>query len=486
MSTEHSEKDVTRSRRRSPLAVVSVAAVLLMGGGTAYWASAATQGRAAPASEGAAPRPPVLNLAADGSTDPGPGIAPGEPDPRGGAVVYRAAGELPRGPGKAAVHRAEGAVGADAVARLAKALGVPGTPRADGAAWTVGSGGDGSGPFLRVARQAPGTWTFARYASGGPDACPSAAACAKPGAGSGSGSGSDTDDPVDAKTAEAAAAPVLKAVGQEGAALDTRQLMGSVRVVNADPVVGGLPTTGWSTGIQVGAGGEVVGGGGHLTPLEKSHDYPVIGARAALDLLNAESLPGPGPAVGGCATPVPLEDGAPSSAAAGCAPRGDASRTTTLTVEKAVLGLSARLADGEQALVPSWLFSVRPEGGGEASTVARVAVDPAYLADGSTAPEDGPAPGTGDVGSGERQVLSYGADGRTLEVRFWGGVCAAYEAHAKEDDATVRITVTESAPEPGKACVMIAKELTRTVTLDAPLDGRTVLDARTGATVPRA
>nr|WP_202446220.1 hypothetical protein [Streptomyces sp. SID4941] len=461
------------------MAVVSVAAVLLMGGGTAYWASAATQG-AAPASEGAAPRPPVLNLAADGSTDPGPGIAPGEPDPRGGAVVYRAAGELPRGPGEAAVHRAEGAVGADAVARLAKALGVPGTPRTDGAAWTVGSDGDGSGPFLRVARQAPGTWTFARYASGGPDACPSVAACAKPGA------GADTDPPVDAKTAEAAAAPVLKAVGQEGAALDTRQLMGSVRVVNADPVVGGLPTTGWSTGIQVGAGGEVVGGGGHLTPLEKSHDYPVIGARAALDLLNAESLPGPGPAVGGCATPVPLEDGAPSSAAAGCAPRGDASRTTTLTVEKAVLGLSARLADGEQALVPSWLFSVRPEGGGEASTVARVAVDPAYLAEGSTAPEDGPAPGTGDAGSGERQVLSYGADGRTLEVRFWGGVCAAYEAHAEEDDATVRITVTESAPEPGKACVMIAKELTRTVTLDAPLDGRTVLDARTGATVPRA
>ncbi|NEA16697.1 hypothetical protein G3I29_14415, partial [Streptomyces halstedii] len=100
MSTEHSEKDVTRSRRRSPLAVVSVAAVLLVGGGTAYWASAAAQGRDAPASGDTAPRPPALNLAADGSTDPGPGIAPGEPDPRGGAVVYRAAGQLPDGPGE--------------------------------------------------------------------------------------------------------------------------------------------------------------------------------------------------------------------------------------------------------------------------------------------------------------------------------------------------------------------------------------------------
>jgi hypothetical protein len=33
---------------------------------------------------------------------------------------------------------------------------------------------------------------------------------------------------------------------------------------------------------------------------------------------------------------------------------------------------------------------------------------------------------------------------------------------------------------------MVAKELKETVTLDKPLDGRKVVDARSGETVPRA
>ncbi len=151
-----------------------------------------------------------------------------------------------------------------------------------------------------------------------------------------------------------------------------------------------------------------------------------------------------------------------------------------MTVEKAVLGLSARYADGEPVLVPSWLFSLRPADGGAVTTVARVAVDPAYLTGESARPTDGPASG------GDRRVLSYSADGRTLDVTFWGGVCSAYDADVEEDGSTVRVTVTESEPEPGKACVMIAKELTRTVTLDAPLGDRKVVDAGSGAVVPRA
>lgn len=391
MSTEQSEKDVTTGprRRRSPLAVVSVAAaVLLAGGGGAYWASA-SQGPDTPASGGGTPPLLALSTSADGPSDPAPGIAPGEPDPYGEGVVHRAAGELPKGPDKAAVHRATGRVTAQEVTRLAEALGVRGTPRTEGAAWEVGGDGDGSGPYLRVAKQAPGTWTFARYGSGGPDACESAAVCDK----HGTGSASTAADPVSGKAAEAAAAPVLKAVGQKGAALDTRQLMGSVRVVNADPVIGGLPTYGWSTGIQVGSGGEVVGGSGHLKSPEKSGTYPVIGARAALDRLNAESRPGPKPRIGGCATPVPLKGDAP--AATGCA-TGVSPRTATVTVEKAVLGLSARYADGEQVLVPSWLFSVRPDAGGAGRTVAQVAVDPAFLTEEDARPSDGPASGTED------------------------------------------------------------------------------------------
>ncbi|MDX3055357.1 hypothetical protein PV394_09425 [Streptomyces sp. NE06-03E] len=475
MSTERPENDVTGPRRRrSPLAVASVAAaVLLTGGGAAYWASTASGDGGTDAGRAAAgdSAPPLLALDRADSPSAPPGIAPGEPDPHGGGTVYRASGELPDGPDEAAVHRATGTVTSAEVARLAKALGLAGTPRADGTAWKVGSDGDGSGPFLRVTKQAPGTWTFARYAAGGSDACESAKACAKQDRTPASGS------PVSEKAAEAAAAPVLKAVGQDGAALDADQLMGSVRVVNADPVVGGLPTYGWSTGIQVGAGGEIVGGSGHLKGLEKGDSYPVTGADDALKQLNAESRRAARSGAGDCATPEPLE-GDPS------APKGDCGRTppaTTMTVDGARFGLAAQYADGEQILVPSWLFSVEPAEGGPGSTVVQVAVDPDHLAPENTSPA--PQPTKDPQGKGPRP-LAYSADGRTLEVTFWGGVCSTYAARATEDGSTVRITVTESKPDPGKACIMIAKELTRTVTLDEPLDGRKVVDAGTGEPVP--
>ncbi|MFC8227296.1 hypothetical protein [Streptomyces sp. NPDC057287] len=482
MSTERPENDVTGPRRRrSPLAVASVAAaVLLAGGGAAYWASNAP-GEAGPGllPDPGTGSPPLLSLdvsAGSGSTEPPQGIAPGEPDPHGGGTVYRASGELPDGPDEASVHRSTGTVSAAEVARLAKALGVQGSPRADGTAWKVGSEGDGSGPYLRVHKQAPGTWTFARYASGGTDACESPTVCSKdatPGTGTGS--------PVSEKAAKAAAAPVLKAVGQDGAALDAGQRMGSVRVVNADPVVGGLPTYGWSTGIQVGAGGEIVGGSGHLKGLGKGDSYPVTGADEALKQLNAESRRSPKGGIGGCATSVPLEDDlAPQP---DCGASGGTPPATTVTVEKAVFGLAAQYADGEQILVPSWLFSVRPEGGGPVDTVAQVAVDPEYVRHGSTPPSPEP---TKDPDGSATDLTSYSSDGRTLEVTFWGGVCSTYTARATEDATTVRVTVSQSRPDPGKACILVAEELNRTVTLDAPLDGRKVVDAGSGEAVPRA
>ncbi|MFE9824690.1 hypothetical protein ACFYSH_21565 [Streptomyces sp. NPDC005791] len=480
MSSERPDDDVTGPRRRRPpLAVASVAAaVLLTGGGAAYWASAASgdSGTEAglPASGGSSPPPLALDLSDSSSARP-PGIAPGEPDPHGSGVVYRASGALPDGPGSAAVRRAAGTVTAAEVARLAKALGLQGTPHTDGAAWKVGSDGDGSGPVLKVTERSPGTWTFARYASGGTDACESPTVCSKsatPGTGTGS--------PIGEKAAKAAAAPVLKAVGQDDAALDADQLMGSVRVVNADPVVGGLPTYGWSTGIQVGASGEIVGGSGHLKGLEKGDSYPVTGAHEALKQLNAKSAGATGSGTGGCATPVPLEGGSVSPKA-DCGSKGG-TPPATMSVEKAEFGLTAQYADGERILVPSWLFSVRPEGGGPGNTVVQVAVEPDHLTSESTRPAPEPTGKPDGSGTG---ITSYSSNGRTLEVTFWGGVCSTYTARATEDGSTVRVTVDESEPDPGRACIMIAKELTRTVTLDEPLDGRKVVDAGSGETVPR-
>lgn len=490
MSTDRPDNDVTGPRRRrSPLALASVAAaVLLAGGGGAYWATAADGhgGGEYSASDGSGATPPPLSLdeRAGGPATPSPrpsaptqGIAPGEPDPHGGRLVYRASGALPEGPDKAAVQRAEGTVSASEVARLAKALGVRGTPQAEGTSWKVGSDGDGSGPLLRVTKQAPGTWTFARYGSGGTDNCESTTVCSSKRVAPG-GSG----NPVSEKAAKAAAVPVLKAVGQDDAALDARQLMGSVRVVNADPVVAGLPTYGWTTGVQVGPDGEVVGGSGQLKGLEKGAEYPVIGAAEALKQLNA-AQPSRGADIGGCASPAPLEDGVKSSGMS-CGKRtGAEPTTTTVTVDKATFGLAARYVDGKQLLVPSWIFTVRPGAGGTGDTVTQVAVDPAYLTKDAPS-EKTPGGGDGTTKSG-RTIQSYSADGRTLSVTFWGGVCSKYTASASEEGSAVRVSLTETKPEKGKACIMIAKELTRTVTLDKPLGERNVVDAASGTVVPR-
>lgn len=481
MSTERPDNDVTAPRRRrSPLAVASVAAaVLLAGGGSAYWAAAdGGSGGRAGSGDGT---PPLLALdeSAPSPTAPSEGIAPGEPDPSGDGVVYRASGKLPDGPAKAAVHRAKGTVSAAEVTRLAKALGLEGAAQAEGTVWKVGSDGDGSGPVLRVNKQAPGTWTFARFGSGGTDNCRSTTVCANKDVTPGG-----TGSPVSEKAAKAAAAPVLKAAGQDDAALDTSQLMGSVRVVNANPVVDGLPTYGWATGIQVGPDGHVVGGSGQLKGLQKGAEYPVISADDALKQLNrAGRADTPRSHVGGCATPVPVEKGEPKSPGVSCGTRTGAERgTTTVTVDKAVFGLAMRYVDGEQALVPSWLFSVRPAAGGTGNTVAQVAVDPDSLTGPSRSP--GSDAGTGDASRSTHQLTSYTAGGRTLKVTFWGGVCSTYAASATENADAVRVTITESIPDPKKVCIMIAKELTRTVTLDAPLGDRKVLDAA-GGSVPR-
>ncbi|MEW2068104.1 hypothetical protein [Streptomyces sp. NPDC007346] len=477
MSTERPDNDVTGPRRRRPpLAVASVAAaVLLAGGGGAYWASTASgDGGTADRRGASGDTAPVLALDAaeaapatpgDSSASP-PGIAPGEPDPGGPPVVYRAAGQLPDGPDEAAVHRATGTVAPAEVARLAKALGIPGTPRTVDASWVVGDE-DGPGALLKVTKQAPGTWTFARTTPVEP--CEQGKMCANQSPPQADG------QPVSEKAAKAAAAPVLKAVGQDDAALNAGQLMGDVRVVNAEPKVDGLPTYGWSTGVQIGPDGTVAGGSGQLKALEKGDTYPVIGAGAALEQLNEASRArgDGGRDIGGCATPVPLE-GEPKPSDPQCVPSNGKRAPVTQTVQEAVFGLALSYVDGRQTLVPSWLFHVRQAPGGPESTVTQIAVAPEFVERPAT-----PTP------TGDRKTTSYAADGRTLEVTFWGSVCATYTASAEESAGQVRISIAEK-PQKEGACIMIAKELKRTVTLDEPLGDRTVIDAASGTTVPRS
>ncbi|MFE3324215.1 hypothetical protein [Streptomyces sp. NPDC059176] len=511
--------DATR-RRRSPLAVVSVAAaVLIAGGGGAYLATTASEGGSTTPAADRNPPP----LALDGHTETGPdaGIAPGEPDPHG--VVYRAEGPLPEGPDEAAVYRAAGTVGEAEVAKLAAALGVPGTPRLAGTVWKIGTDKDGGGPLLHVNREAPGTWTFMRFGTSPKgDDCLKGKPCPSGGEPSTGQPGSGGAPVVSEETAKKAAAPVLAAVGQGDAALDATQTMGATRVVNADPVVGGLPTYGWSTGIQVGSDGKVTGGSGQLKEPAKGASYPVVSARETLEQLNAAGQRRGG--IGGCATPVPVEgvddpaqapdaptmgpdtpvtgpaapgtdpgkpDTRPAKPIAPCEPNGRSGGPRPVVVSKAVFGLAVHSVDGRPALVPSWLFEAKPEGGAEPFTVTHPAIAPAYLKSAPAAPSTPSTRQPSPTGSQlpettQRGVESYAVskDGRTLTLRFWGGVCSGYSGEAEESATQVKVKIIESRPDPGRVCIMIAKELTEKVTLKEPLGDREVVDAQSGTRVP--
>ncbi|MEU6671995.1 hypothetical protein [Streptomyces sp. NPDC046727] len=458
----------TRGRRNLVIAVTTVA-VLLIGIGGAYLATSGGTATTAGA-DGATPPRLALDGWAAGGTGTG-GVAPGEPDPYGARYVAR--GELPDGPGSAPVYEPGAEVGREQVTRLAKALGVDGTPVAEGRTWRVG-GQDGSGPSLLVNRDAPGSWTYDRYAPG-TDNCRKVTVCTHDPA-------APAGDPVSVAEAERAAAPVLKAAGLDDAKIDASQIMGAQRVVNADPVVGHLPTYGWTTGLTVGRKGELVGGHGLLATPVKGDTYPVLGAAKTLELMNGAAKGDHRMGIGGCAGPVPLKDRLEQPCGASTGTPKPAART--VTVEKAVFGLAAHSVGGRQTLVPSWLFQVDGSGSGGAFTVTYPAVDPKYLTSASAPTPSAPQPSGTPGKSRSVKVTSYTADGRTLNLSFYGGVCADYRTSAGESGGRVTVTVTEK-PWPGRVCILIAREYVKTVTLDAPLDGRTVVGTD-GKAVPKA
>jgi hypothetical protein len=80
------------------------------------------------------------------------------------------------------------------------------------------------------------------------------------------------------------------------------------------------------------------------------------------------------------------------------------------------------------------------------------------------------------------RVDGYTAQGDELTVSFTGGVCADYAATAGESADRVTVKVTET-PRKGQVCIMIAKEIHKTVRLHAPLGDREVVDPH-GRAVP--
>ncbi|MCX5225744.1 hypothetical protein [Streptomyces sp. NBC_00233] len=497
-------------RRRSVITASVAAGVLLAGGGGVYLATTASgdgtgAGAAAKAADAAGPPTPLRleggsgDATDGGDTRGGPGIAPGEPDPGGGpnGTVYTAKGPLPQGPSSAAVHRPEGLVTSAEVTRLAEALGISGSPSLVGEVWTIRPEKDGSGARLDVARKAPGNWTYSWY-DGGPagDACLKGKACPPPGESKPAPGGT----PLSEAAAKAAAAPILKALGQDDAKVTaTGVVNGSVRVVNADPVVGGLPTYGWSTGLQIARDGRAVAGSGILKEPAEGATYPVIGAAKALAGLN-EDAKDTGPiGVGHCPTAPPGVDGngkpedtrTDGKPAPGhveptppCQTIVDMAAPDQVPVTAAVFGLAARDVDGERLLVPSWLFTADPADGAP-YTVVRTAVAPEYLAPpAKPSPEPTPPPGDGTRAARAVESVRVQGDGRELAVTFWGGVCSTYTVKADEQPDRVTVRIVEKT-DPDRVCIMIAKDFTKTVTLKSPLGDRPVVDAASGEAVPR-
>ena len=450
-------------RHRSPLVVASVAlAVLLAGGGGAYVAATSSDGSGTPAAAGDGGTPPKLALddlaqapATSGRKSEAHGIAPGEPNPNSrGGPLYRATGELPEGPSSAPVYRSTGSPTEEQVRRLAEALHVEGAPRRTEHGWQVGQVGGDSGS-LQVTREAPGQWSFSRRVPAG---------------------GSSDGSAVSEKEARKVAAPVLAAVGQQHAKIDAGQVSGTGRQVRADPVVGGLPTFGWSTQVRVGADGQVVSANGRMLTPTRGATYPVLGAEETLGLLNKSGF-----RPHACPAAVPHARQADQGSKIACFPPGaPEGRRPVIPVRGATFGLATHSVEGRPILVPAWFFDVRPQGSPEGYVRTHPAVDPEYLVRGDGHPL--PKPSSSD-GTRIEHPTSYSVEGRSLTVRFWGGVCSSYEVRADETADKVTVTVIGH-PKPGGQCIAIAKKFSKTVQLDEPLGDRTVVDD-SGRTIHR-
>ncbi|MFI0899455.1 hypothetical protein [Streptomyces sp. NPDC020983] len=355
----------------------AVAAVLAAGAGAARLAVSAV---------GGGPVHPVAPVEHTPYARSDPGVTFPAPALPARSGPYRLTGTLPDDvPGPTPLYR-PAAAGPDraAVVRLATALGLTGPAVEDHGSWWVGAR-DGTGPALMVAADAPGTWSYARNGQSlpGPGTiAPPAKPKVPPPARDGSGSyratpvapgtviiPSDRHEPVGERQAKAAAAPVLDALGLSGAEVDASRTAGASRTVTADPVVGGLPTSGWETGFSVAMDGHLVSAHGHLARLVAGGPQQVTGARRAFDELPEPQAVHPG---GSACRSEPVTD---AGAAGTACPATPGAPGVPVDVSGARFGLSPQfLPGGGQALVPSWLFTATAEGSHTPYVIARPAL----------------------------------------------------------------------------------------------------------------
>ena len=461
------------------------------------------------------------------------------------AASYKLDAALPDGPSEEAVRRfAQAAAEPAAVARLAAALGIGSAPTRASGRWEA----TGPGGALFVLDEPGQPWSYQRDGllerpggcpdtpvtsdpAAGPDASstlcvgpPESAAPASGSAGAGSGgsatgsgqtpSSTATDTPLAAATPEpvpgtdpgwqpypepvplpepspgpsadsarATAAPVLGAVGLDAGA--ARVEPGAPTTwVSLDPVVDGLPTSGWATSLTVDAEG-IVYADGHLGTPERSDPYPLITAAAAYDQLASQ----PQPALGACPEPDPAV-GAPIDPAVTLPACGD---LEPLVITSVRLGLAPYPEGDDLVLAPTWLFGTAVGWGPQVLAIA-----PEWVTEPSAPPVPEPAPvpppepaptaeppGPAPVDPPEPeqpaiQVKPLGGDGLVIVAYYGGsGSCRRRSGSPRSRPERVVLELVDTAT-PGTACTADYRMYEREVGLAEPLGDRQVIDAATG------
>jgi hypothetical protein len=260
-----------------------------------------------------------LTAAARPSASPSPSTTPR-------AVLI---GPLPEGPSHATAWTLP-AKPADSVsvARLARALGISGTPQPQGSGW------EASGPGTLQVSGEPGLrWSFF-FVKDAPTA------------------------PPDEAAALAAAARFAQASGVRVGPF-AATLTGPQVTVIADQSLDGLPTVGWQTQLTV-AGDAIIAGNGWLVRPQRGAEYPVMSARDAFEALLT--------ALG--RRPLPVRVRCPEAEQEACPP----GRRPVISVTGARFGLSLAYWRNRPVLAPSWLFTTA-----QGAVIPQVAVPAANL-----------------------------------------------------------------------------------------------------------
>ena len=127
-------------------------------------------------------------------------------------------------------------------------------------------------------------------------------------------------------------------------------------------------------------------------------------------------------------------------------------------------------AGGPGSVDPSPPLAEGPGGGQEPAGDAGTTVPPATTIPGAKGPAH------------RWEGYTVGSDGVTLTFTYYAGVepCSVFDSIvAEEGPDSVRVSIYERSGPEGTVCIMMAQLKSATVTLAAPLGGRTVIDGAT-------